>query len=170
MGISGNGWKSFFSRKCSTTSKFFWQRLWLQKPLENFLCVVSIRFEYIKHSPRSGECCALWIMTVRSTKHFLLKEIDFQVDFWKSGLWSFAKLRNILSFCVNFWRRRWLQKPVETFLYVVRIRFEYVKHSPRSGECSTLWIRAVWCVEWSLCQKGAKSLKKCSGIFENSQN
>jgi hypothetical protein len=29
MGISGNGWKSFFSRKCSTTSEswFFFLRL-----------------------------------------------------------------------------------------------------------------------------------------------
>ena len=74
---------------------------------------------------------------------FYWRKSDFRVDFWMSSLWSSAKLQNILSFCVSFWRRLWLQKPVENFLCVVRIRFEYVKHSPRSGEYSALWIMTV---------------------------
>ena len=58
-------------------------------------------------------------------------------------LWSSAKLQNILSFCVGFWQRLWLQKPAENFSCVVRIRSEYVKHSPRSGGCSALWAMTV---------------------------
>ena len=52
----------------------FWRRVWLQKPVETFLCVVRIRSEYVKHFPRSGKCIAVWFMNVRSTKHSLLKE------------------------------------------------------------------------------------------------
>ena len=48
-----------------------WRRVWLQKPIENISCVVRVRSEYIKHSPRSGEYGVLWIMTVRQTNHFL---------------------------------------------------------------------------------------------------
>ena len=105
----------------------FWRRLWLQKPIENFLCVVSIRSEYIKHSPRSGEYSALWFMTVRPTKHFLLKEKWLSSEYFEIQV--FEALPN-LPLCVFFWRWLWLQKPVENFLCVVRIRFEYLKHSP----------------------------------------
>ena len=35
--------------------------------------------------------------------------------------------------CASFWRRLWLQKLVENFLCVVRIRSEYVKHSSNQG-------------------------------------
>ena len=72
--------KKFISEAVSISMIFcrfcmcFWRRLWLQKPVENFLCVVRIRFEYVKHFLRPGKCSALWIMTVRPTKHFLLKE------------------------------------------------------------------------------------------------
>ena len=46
-------------------------------------------------------------------------------------------------FCVGLWRRLWLQKPIETFSRVIRIRSEYVKRSPGSGEYSALWIMTV---------------------------
>ena len=52
----------------------FWRRLWLQEPVENFLCVVSIFHEHVKHSPKLEKCTAHWIGTVQLTKHFLLKE------------------------------------------------------------------------------------------------
>ena len=52
----------------------FWRRLWLQKSVDKFLCVVSIRCEHVKHSPRLEKSSAHWIRTVRLTKHFLLKE------------------------------------------------------------------------------------------------
>ena len=117
----------------------FWQILWLQEPVEIFSTIVRIRSEYVKHTTRSGECNALWIMTVRPTKHFYWRKNDFRVDFWNSNLWSFAKFQNILSFCVFFfWQILWLQTPVENFLCVVSIRSEYSKHSPRSPEHSAL--------------------------------
>ena len=62
-----------------------WRRVWLQKPVENISCVVRVRSEYIKHSPRSGEYGVLWIMTVRQTNHFLFDiALSFPVSsrFW----------------------------------------------------------------------------------------
>ena len=62
-----------------------WRRVWLQKPVENISCVLRVRSEYIKHSPRSGEYGALWIMTVRQTNHFLFDiALSFPVSsrFW----------------------------------------------------------------------------------------
>ena len=37
-------------------------------------------------------------------------------------------------FCVGLWRRLWIQKHIETFSRVIRIRSEYVKRSPGLGE------------------------------------
>ena len=74
---------------------------------------------------------------------FYWRKSDFRVDFWNSSFWSSAKLQNILPFYVGFCQRLWLQKPLENFLCIVRIRSEYVKHSPRLGECSALWIMGV---------------------------
>ena len=54
---------------------------------KKFSCVTRIRSAYVKHSPRSGKCSALWIMTVRPAKHFLLKE---------KWLWSgFLKFKSL---------------------------------------------------------------------------
>ena len=61
----------------------FWRRLWLQKPVENFLCVVRIHSEYVKRSPISGKRSARWIMTAQPTKHFLLKEKWLSSEFLK---------------------------------------------------------------------------------------
>ena len=66
----------------------FWKRLWLQTPLQNFSCVTRIRSEYVKHSPRSEKCNALCIMTVRPTKHFLLKN-----KWLSSGFLKFKSLK-----------------------------------------------------------------------------
>ena len=114
----------------------FWRRLWFQKFVENFLCVVRIRSDFVKHFTGSEEYSALWMMTLWLTKNFYYRKSDFRVDFWNSSIWSSVKLQNILSFCVSFWRRLWLQKPVENFLCVVCIHTEYVKRSPISGKCS----------------------------------
>ena len=84
---------------------------------------------------------------------FYWRKSDFRVDFWNSSLWSFAKPQNILSFCVSFWRRLWLQKSVENFLCVVRIRSEYVKHSTGSGKCSALWIMTLRSTKYILFDK-----------------
>ena len=90
----------------------FWRRVWLQKPVESFLCVGRICSEYVKHSPRSGKYSALWCMTIRHTKHFLLKEKWLSNDFFEIQVSE--GLPN-LPLCVSFWRRLWLQKPVEFF-------------------------------------------------------
>ena len=100
-------------------------------------------------------------------------------------LWSSAKVSNILSFCVGFWHRLWLQKPVETFPCVVRIRSEYVKHSSRSGKCSARWIMTVrstkqfsWkekclssgflkCKSLKLCQAPEYSIILCEFLANN---
>ena len=93
--------------------------------------------------------------------------------FWNASLWSSAKVSNILSFCVGFWHRLWLQKPVETFPCVVRIRSEYVKHSSsRSGKCSARWIMAVRSTKHFLWKEKClssgflkcKSLKLCQSL------
>ena len=94
--------------------------------------------------PRLEKCSAHWIRTARLTKHFYWRKSGFRVDLWNASLWSFATLQNILSFCVSFWQRIWLQNPVENFLCVVRIRSEYVKHFTGSQKCSALWIKIVW--------------------------
>ena len=83
------------------------------------------------------------MMTVRLTKDFYCRKGHFRVDFRSWGFWSSARLQNVLSLCVSFWLRHWFEKLVENFLCVVRIRSEYVKHSPRSGECSALWFMTV---------------------------
>ena len=54
----------------------FWRRLWLPKPIEKFLCVVWIRFECVKHSPRSWKDSALWFMTVRPIKQSLFDKVS----------------------------------------------------------------------------------------------
>ena len=74
--------------------------------------------------------------------HGLLKSKSFP-KIHTFCLWSFAKLQNILSFCVSFWQRFWLQKPVENFLCAVCIHSEYVKRSPISEECNARWIMTV---------------------------
>ena len=66
-----------------TICAFFWWGLWLQKPVENFLCVARIHSEYVKPFPITGECSARWIMTVRPTKHLLLKEKWLSSEFLK---------------------------------------------------------------------------------------
>ena len=53
----------------------FWQRIWILKSLKDFSCVVRVRSEYVIHSVRSGEFSALWIMTIRPTKHFLFDKV-----------------------------------------------------------------------------------------------
>ena len=73
-----------------------------------------------------------WTCDPRNIFHW--RKSDFRVDFWNSSFWSFAKLQNSLTFCVGFCQGLWLQKTLENFLCVVRIRSEYVKHFPRSGE------------------------------------
>ena len=70
-----------------STCVFVWRRLWLQKPVDKFLCVVSIRYEYAKHSPRLKKYSALWVVTVRPTKHLLLKKK------WLSG--GFLKFKHV---------------------------------------------------------------------------
>ena len=127
-------------RALETKCTDFWQRFWLQKPVENFLCVVCIRSGYVKHSPRSGKYSALWFMTVLPTKHFLLKEKWLSSEFFEIQV---SEALPNLPLCASFWRRLWLQKPIENFLCVVRIHSEYVKRSPISGECSARWIMTV---------------------------
>ena len=112
-------------------------------PMENFWYVVHIRYGYVKHSPRSGKYSALWIRTMRPTKHFLLKEKWLSSRFLKIKLLKLCQASEYSAILCLFWQRLWLQKAVENFLYVVRIRSGYVKHSSRSGKCSALWIMTV---------------------------
>ena len=87
----------------------FWRRLWLQKPVDKFLCVVSIRWEHVKHFPRLEKCSAHWIRTVRLTKHFLLKEKWLSSEFFEIQV---SEALPNLPPCASFWRRLWIQKPV----------------------------------------------------------
>ena len=119
---------------------FFLVKTLTSEARRKFLCVVRIRFEYVKHSSRSGEYSAFWFMTVRPTKHFLLKEKWLSSEFFEIQV---SEALPNLPLCASFWWRLWLQKPVENFLCVVRIRSEYVKQSPRSGEYSALWFMTV---------------------------
>ena len=98
---------------------------------------------YIKHFPKSGKCSAFWIMTVRPTKHFLLKEKWLSSRFLKIKLLKLYQTSEYSAVLCFFWQRLWLQKSVENFPRVVRIRSRYVKHSSRSGKCSALWIMTV---------------------------
>ena len=66
----------------------FWLRHWFEKLVENFLCVVRIRSEFVKHSTGSEEYSALWMMTLWLTKHFLLQE-----KWLSSGFLKFKSLK-----------------------------------------------------------------------------
>ena len=45
------------------------------KPVEIFSSVLHIRSVYVKQSPTSEKCSALWIMTVRPTNRFLFDKV-----------------------------------------------------------------------------------------------
>ena len=61
-------------------SKIFFHFVWVfgkdfdSEAWRKFSIHRTLRCEYVKHSPRSMKFSAFWIMTVRTTKHFLLKE------------------------------------------------------------------------------------------------
>ena len=58
-------WKVCHASEYSVILYHFLQNFWLCKPVENFLCIVHIRYGYLKHATRSEECSALWIIFVR---------------------------------------------------------------------------------------------------------
>lgn len=89
-------WQSF-----SLIFKNSW-RVWLWKPVENFLHIVYISSGYLKHCPRSEECSTFWIMVIGPTNLFYWRKRDFRANFWKSSFWSSAKFQNILLFFINF--------------------------------------------------------------------
>ena len=148
---------------------------WISKnPLEshfsfNKKCFVgrTVMNQNALYFPDLGEC-----FTYSERMHTTHRKFSmgfFRVDFLNSSLGSSAKLQNILSFCASFWQRLWLQKPVKNFSYVVRIRSEYVKHSPSSGKYNALWFMTVrptkhflWKEKWlSSGFLKFKSLKLC---------
>ena len=122
-------------------------------PMENFWHVAHTHYGYVKHSPGSGKYSAFWIRTMRPTKHFLLKEKWLSSRFLKIKLLKLCQASEYSAILCLFWQRLWLQKAVENFLYVVRIRSGYVKHSSRSGKCSALWIMTVWSTKHFLFDK-----------------
>ena len=77
-------------------------------------------------------------MIVRPTKHFLLKEKRLSSGFLNVMSLKLCQASEYSIILCEFLAKTLTQKPVENFLYVVHIRSEYVKHSPRSGECSAL--------------------------------
>ena len=109
-----------FGRASETKCVFFWRRLWLQKPVENFLCVARTRCEHVKHSPRLERCNAHWIRTARPTKHFLLKEKWLSSGFFKFKSLELCQTSECSIILCEIWRRLWLQTPVEKFLCVTR--------------------------------------------------
>ena len=86
---------------------------------KKFSCLVCIRSDYVKHSPRSGKCSAFWIEALRPTKHFLVKEkwcpviVTFAslpmtaLLFWWSYFVCLVHIENCFDkFCLSFSKRR----------------------------------------------------------------
>ena len=110
-------------------------------PVENFHpSYAYVLGNYVKQSPTSGNCSALWIMTIRPTVHFLLKEKGLSSGFSEIQV---SEALQDLPLCMGFWQRLWIMKSLKDFSCVVRVRSEYVIHSVRSGEFSALWIMTI---------------------------
>ena len=96
-------WKvSYFRIFCDFV--LFFKNFWLCKPIENCLCIICTRYEYLKHATRS-----------RNVAHFELWPYDQQiglwsrksgsrVDFLKSYFGTCVMLQNILWFCIIFYK------------------------------------------------------------------
>ena len=95
-------------------------RPWLQKFVENFLCAARIRFDFVKHSPRSGKSSALWFMTVRPHQTFFMEgKVTFKWIFWNSSLWGSTELAIMCEFLAKTLtsesRRKFSMRRTHTF-------------------------------------------------------
>ena len=68
------------------------------------------------------------------------RKIGSRVDFLKITFWKVCHASEYSVILHHFSQNFWLCKPVENFLYIVHIRYGYLKHAARSEKCSALWI------------------------------
>ena len=115
----------------------------LQSHLQNFLRGLDTCSGYLKHSSRSGEHSALRIRTVRHVVHIIFKKTWFFSIFGKIHVKTASSFLWFSSLKPSFERTPKLQSHLEIFLRKLETCSGYLKHSPRSGEHSALWIRPV---------------------------
>ena len=75
---------------------------------------------------------------------FYSRKTNFGVNYLRIKFLKLCQASEYSFMTCHFWRRLSLQKPLEKFSRIERIRSGYVKYFPRSVECSAFWIMAVW--------------------------
>ena len=112
---------------------FSFNKIWLDRPLENFLEVGDTCSRYLEGAPTSGLHNALTTVIIRPLTHFLLKEKQRKRDFW----WNQAEISKFVKVCQwilsSFWRMFWLHRPLENFLKVGDTCSRHVEGAPTSG-------------------------------------